>query len=128
MYAAMQYVIKMGGLVSESTYPYMGVLMDYMLGTPTCDTDTINDVLQTNNESAFGHAEAFQFVAMGSTYEALMATYLVKNGPLSVAINANGMDYYEFGITGCETIAGSTYCEVSLALVLVLMLTLALAH
>ena len=31
-----------------------------------------------------------------------MATAMLKNGPLSVGINANGMDYYEFGITGCE--------------------------
>merc|ERR1711988_1778190 len=50
-------------------------------------------------------------VAMGEEYEDLMATVLLKNGPLAVAINANGMEYYEFGITGCESIAGSTYCE-----------------
>ena len=31
-----------------------------------------------------------------------MATAMLKNGPLSIGINANGMDYYEFGITGCE--------------------------
>merc|ERR1712022_68609 len=40
-----------------------------------------------------------------------LATYMLKNGPVSVAINANGMDYYVHGIIGCETIAGSEYCE-----------------
>lgn len=55
--------------------------------------------------------EGYQFVAMGEDYEDTMATVLLKNGPLSVAINANGMDYYKFGITGCETIAGTEYCE-----------------
>ena len=39
---------------------------------------------------------------MGAEYEDLMATIMLKNGPLSVAMNANGMEYYEFGITGCE--------------------------
>ena len=40
-----------------------------------------------------------------------MATVLLKNGPLSVAINAQGMEYYVHGITGCETISGEEYCE-----------------
>ena len=48
---------------------------------------------------------------MGPDYEDSMATILLKNGPLSIGINANGMEYYEFGITGCETISGEEYCE-----------------
>ena len=47
----------------------------------------------------------------GAEYEDFMATFMLKNGPLSIAINANGMDYYVHGIVGCETIAGSEYCE-----------------
>ena len=44
MYAAMQYVTKMGGLVSNEKYPYKGIEMDYEDNTPTCDTDLINGV------------------------------------------------------------------------------------
>merc|ERR1711988_145900 len=83
--------------------------MDYEQDTPTCKTTLINEHLENDQEIA--HIEGYQMVAMGSDYENLMATVLVKNGPLSVAINANGMEYYEFGITGCESIAGSEYCE-----------------
>ena len=38
MYAAMQYIEKMGGMVSFDDYPYEGVFMDYELGTPTVTT------------------------------------------------------------------------------------------
>ena len=109
MYAAMQYVTKMGGLVTDLSYPYKGIEMDYSQDTPTCKTNLINEHIETDTEVA--HIEGYQMVAMGADYENLMATVMVKNGPLSLAINANGMEYYEFGITGCESIAGTEYCE-----------------
>jgi len=111
MYAAMQYVTKTGGLVTDEAYPYEGIMMDYMDNTPTCDKSLITKIEKANKEDKFAHIEGYQMVAMGEEYEDLMATVLLKNGPLAVAINANGMEYYEFGITGCESIAGSTYCE-----------------
>eukprot|EP00618_Florenciella_parvula_P001001 CAMPEP_0119521098 /NCGR_PEP_ID=MMETSP1344-20130328/36910_1 /TAXON_ID=236787 /ORGANISM="Florenciella parvula, Strain CCMP2471" /LENGTH=554 /DNA_ID=CAMNT_0007559041 /DNA_START=39 /DNA_END=1703 /DNA_ORIENTATION=- len=111
MYAAMQYVTKTGGLVTDEAYPYKGIMMDYEDNTPSCDTALITKTLQADEDDKLAHIEGFQMVAMGDDYEDLMATVLLKNGPLSVAINANGMEYYEFGITGCETIAGETYCE-----------------
>ena len=37
-----------------------------------------------------------------------MALALVKNGPLSMSFNANGMDYYVHGIVGCSDV---DYCE-----------------
>ena len=110
MYAAMQYVIDFGVIVSDKAYPYKGVMMTYDLPTPTCDTELLSDKLSKNGDD-IGHIEAFQMVAMGSEYEDLMATVLLKNGPLSLAINAAGMEYYVHGIVGCETIAGSDYCE-----------------
>lgn len=110
MYAAMQYVIDFGAIVTDNAYPYKGVLMTYDLPTPTCDTELLNNKLSKDGDD-IGHIEAFQMVAMGSEYEDLMATVLLKNGPLSLAINAAGMDYYVHGIVGCETIAGSDYCE-----------------
>merc|ERR1719231_1099837 len=110
MYAAMQYVSNFGGIVPYDVYPYKGVMMDYDLPTPTCHTDLLNSELH-KDEITLGHIEGFQMVAMGCDYEELMALVLLKNGPLSLAINAAGMDYYTFGITGCETIAGEEYCE-----------------
>jgi cathepsin F len=110
MYAAMQYVTAIGGLVTDEAYPYKGVLMTYDLPTPTCDTSTLNSWLKADG-SELGHIEGYQMVAMGAEFEDFLATYMLKNGPVSIAINANGMDYYVHGITGCETIAGSEYCE-----------------
>merc|ERR1711966_534934 len=90
---------------------YEGIMMDYQDNTPTCDKGLITKIEKADKEDKFAHIEGYQMVAMGEEYEDLMATVLLKNGPLSVAINANGMEYYEFGITGCESIAGSTSCE-----------------
>merc|ERR1711988_1424457 len=55
-------------LVSDADYPYKGIFMDYEQAIPTCDQ------------------------------ELLMALAMVKNGPLSIAFNANGMEYYVHGI------------------------------
>merc|ERR1711998_825376 len=111
MYAAMQYIAEAGGIVSEEAYPYKGIMMDYSGDTPTCDKTLVATTLEDDNSTAMAHIESWQFVAMGEEYEDLMATVMLKNGPLSIAINAIGMDYYVHGITGCETIAGADYCE-----------------
>jgi len=110
MYAAMQYLSNFGAMVSADAYPYKGIFMDYDKPTPTCDTDLLNSKLKSDGDN-IAHIEGFQMVAMGEDFEELMKVYLTKNGPLSLAINANGMEYYIHGITGCETIAGSDYCE-----------------
>eukprot|EP00622_Pseudochattonella_farcimen_P000759 FR735313.1.p1 GENE.FR735313.1~~FR735313.1.p1 ORF type:complete len:309 (+),score=32.48 FR735313.1:132-1058(+) len=110
MFAAMQYVADFGVIVNYNDYPYNGDMMTYDLPTPTCDTDMLSIKLEGNTD-ADAHIEGFQFVAMGDEYEGLMKTVLVKNGPLSIAINAAGMDYYMHGIDECETIARSDYCE-----------------
>jgi hypothetical protein len=107
-YAAMQYVAKTGGLSTLESYPYKGVYQTYDLPTPTCDKDKINSNLKSGDVA---HISGYQMVAMGAEYEDLMALALVKNGPLSVAFNAAGMDYYTHGIVGCESIAGEDYCE-----------------
>ena len=107
-FAAMQYIVKTGGILTAEAYPYKGVEMTYDLPTPTCEKDKINNNLQIGNVA---HISAYQMVAMGDDYEDLMALAMVKNGPLSVAFNAAGMDYYVHGIVGCESIAGEEYCE-----------------
>merc|ERR1711998_18584 len=111
MYGAMQYIAKAGGIISDALYPYKGIMMDYSGDTPTCDKPLVSTTLEDDNSTAMAHIESWQFVAMGEEYEDLMATVMLKNGPLSIAINAIGMDYYVHGITGCETIAGADYCE-----------------
>merc|ERR1711998_114984 len=106
-YAAMQY-LETSGLSTEASYPYAGIYMDYEQATPTCDMETVHNQMRTGKAA---HIGGFQFVAMGDDYEALMAVAMVKNGPLSVAFNANGMEYYSHGIIGCETIADEEYCQ-----------------
>ena len=103
-YTALQYVQHFGGLVNWDSLPYKnvaeGMSMMNPTGTPSCDTELLNEKLEDNDVAAIG---AWQFVAMGADYEDLMRVALVKNGPLSVAFNANGMDYYIEGIVGCAS-------------------------
>merc|ERR1711988_1515118 len=107
-YAAMQYVETLA-LVSDADYPYKGIFMDYEQAIPTCDQELLQKKMEKDSFDV-AHIGGFQFVAMGADYEPLMALAMVKNGPLSIAFNANGMEYYVHGIIGCETIADSEYC------------------
>jgi hypothetical protein len=103
---AMQYVEQIGGMLTEAAYPYKGICAWDACGTnadggddptPTCDTALLNTEIEAANVAAVG---GYQMVAMGAEYETLTAAVLVKNGPLSIAFNAEGMDYYVHGIAG----------------------------
>jgi len=105
-FIAMQYVEQIGGMLTDESYPYNGICAwdacgefpdGEVAGTPTCDTALLTEELEAKNVAAVG---GYQMVAMGAEYEALTAAVLVKNGPLSVAFNAEGMDYYVHGIAG----------------------------
>jgi len=107
-FRAFEYVHKIGGLVHEVAYPYKGICSWDACdenadgaddATPTCATDVLVKQTEAANVSAIG---GFQLVAMGASYETLAEVALVKNGPLSIAFNANGMDYYIHGIVGKE--------------------------
>merc|ERR1711918_181420 len=78
--------------------------------TPTCETELLNSKLEKDGDN-LGVVTGYQMVTMGESYEELMKVFLAKNGPLSLAMNANGMEYYIHGIIGCETIADEEYCE-----------------
>ncbi|KAG5188198.1 hypothetical protein JKP88DRAFT_178138, partial [Tribonema minus] len=98
-YAAMQYVASTGGLVYEEDYPYKNVCAwgtcgSAPKGTPTCDTDQVRGSLK---DSAVAHIGGWQMVALGAQYEDLLATAMVKNGPISIVLNAVGMEYYKAG-------------------------------
>lgn len=107
-FVAMQYVHEIGGLLRNKDYPYKGICAwdacderaDHEdAPTPTCDTALLDNETMAGNVAAIG---GYQMVAMGKEYEHLAAVAMVKNGPLSMAFNAVGMDYYIHGITGCN--------------------------
>lgn len=109
-YAAMQYISKTGGLVYEEDYPLLPIcsVCGVKRPAPTCDVDTVESDLA---DGRVAHIGGWQMVAMGSKYEDLMATVLVKNGPIVLALNAIGMEYYVHGIVGCPE--GSTTCALA---------------
>ncbi len=95
---AMQYVEKAGGLVSASDYPYKKVNQyEYTVDTPTCDTDTI----QKSNYVA--HIKSWQKVSSSAESEDKLALALIRSGPLSLALDASGMEYYSSGIDDYES-------------------------
>ena len=49
-------------------------------------------------------------VALGADYEELMRVAMVKNGPVSIVLNSNGMDFYLHGVVGCGG-GGGASCE-----------------
>eukprot|EP00622_Pseudochattonella_farcimen_P006014 FR741746.1.p1 GENE.FR741746.1~~FR741746.1.p1 ORF type:complete len:336 (+),score=61.98 FR741746.1:86-1009(+) len=103
--AAFQYLMKTGGLLHDTTYPYKALCMDEDCGTdygqhdtPSCKVDLVSDELKKDHVA---HISGWQMVSMGAEYEETMALAMLKNGPISISINANAMDYYIHGITGC---------------------------
>jgi hypothetical protein len=114
-YRAMQYINHIGGMVKYEDYEYDGICAwdacderpdDADARTPVCDKDTLNTEIKSKNVAQI---QGYQLVALGAASEELMKVALVKNGPLSVAFNAAGMDYYSHGIVGCDT--GTEYTE-----------------
>ncbi|KAH8090225.1 C1 peptidase-like protein [Aureococcus anophagefferens] len=98
-FAAMQYLSHFGGMVTWETMPYKKIVYGDAAwnptGTPSCDKELLNEKLEDGDVA---HISGWQMVAMGADYESLMRVTLVKNGPLSIAFNANGMDYYVHGV------------------------------
>merc|ERR1712054_292752 len=74
--------------------------MGVYTGTPHCDADTINTQVEAKNVSTL---TGWQMVALGEDYEDLMQVAMLKNGPISIVLNANGMDFYVHGIVGCPS-------------------------
>eukprot|EP00612_Vaucheria_litorea_P008375 CAMPEP_0171474872 /NCGR_PEP_ID=MMETSP0946-20130122/2683_1 /TAXON_ID=109269 /ORGANISM="Vaucheria litorea, Strain CCMP2940" /LENGTH=415 /DNA_ID=CAMNT_0012004885 /DNA_START=56 /DNA_END=1300 /DNA_ORIENTATION=- len=105
-FEGMQYISKFGGLLPEIAYPYKAVCMncdEHIQTTPTCDTDLLSIYLESN---LVYHIGAWQIVSLGAEYENLLATALVKNGPISIVLNSDLMEFYESGIIqstdGCD--------------------------
>jgi cathepsin F len=108
-FAAMQYIERIGGLVTDETMPYKGICAwdtcgqeTVYYGPPVCNTSTLNDALR-RPEPRVAHIGGWQVVAMGAEYEELLTVALLKNGPIAVGFNAHGMDYYQHGVMGCDS-------------------------
>jgi len=117
-FAALQYAANFGGLVSWSRLPYEmireGDAARNPVRTPVCDTQTLNEALRTHDVA---HVGGFQFVSFAplGVDEQLVRVVLAKNGPLSAAFNANGMDYYVHGVVGCPDRPGDSSSSLSCA-------------
>ncbi|CAM9380518.1 unnamed protein product [Choristocarpus tenellus] len=89
---AMDYVKDNGGIIPETIYPYRKV---NMVG-PNTHAPICRSVVKDGNYASTLSSEFT--VASSELEENKMAWWLVKNGPLSVSLDATGMDYYEGGI------------------------------
>jgi C1A family cysteine protease len=90
---AMMYIENAGGMVSEAMYEYKKVNMyTDSVRYPNCDVS----IVQKKNYAA--HIDYWQKVSSSSDEEYKMALALIKSGPLSVALNAEGMEDYSSGV------------------------------
>ncbi|KAF0982077.1 hypothetical protein FDP41_011938 [Naegleria fowleri] len=80
MWSAFQYVIKNGGLDTEDSYPYEGV----------------DDTCRFNKSNVAATISSWTSI---SSDESQMAAWLAANGPISIAINAEWLQYYTSGIS-----------------------------
>jgi cathepsin F len=80
MWAAMSYVTKNGGIMTEASYPYEGIDGDCRFKNTTV-------------------AAKLSGYKMLPTKDEDLAAWLVANGPVSVAINAEWLQFYFGGIS-----------------------------
>ena len=86
------------GYVPDSAYTYMAPDSSSKdSGTPSCDKPTIMMGQQMHFAAAIN---GWQMVAMGAAYEDLLQFSMLRNGPIAVAMNSDGMDFYVKGIMG----------------------------
>jgi len=90
---AFMFIERVGGLVSEDDYEYKKKNMyTDTITTPNCDSD----IVAPGNFAA--HIAYWQYVALGAEDETILQLSLLKAGPLAIAMNADGMEYYSSGI------------------------------
>jgi len=95
---AMQFTSRVGGLTTENLYPYKTVNMDNVDHSPVCDTDVVN-----HPKNLVGHIRYWQWISSGDLTVDQLKLALIRSGPLSIAVNAKGMEYYKSGIDDPST-------------------------
>ena len=74
-------IMSMGGLESESDYPYEGYLSDGCVYNRSKVKVTIDSYVNL------------------PTNETQIQQWLVKHGPISIGVNAAAMQFYKFGVS-----------------------------
>jgi C1A family cysteine protease len=90
---AFMFIQRIGGIVSEADYPYekMNMYTDTVT-SPNCNASVVNP------DHFVAEINGWQYVATSADDEDILALSLIKAGPLALAMNADGMQYYSSGI------------------------------
>jgi len=98
-FLAMRYAAVTGRLLTDTEYPYYDVDMgkERKADNPaTCDEDRVTE--DSKFSSILGYHWIADYKVTNATVEEDLAYYLIKNGPLSICLNADAMQYYDGGI------------------------------
>ncbi|KAL9642544.1 hypothetical protein ABK040_011111 [Willaertia magna] len=100
-YLVYTYLQKSGGIVPEKSYPYcippIGTCFPCNTNTSYCPTPSFcNTTCSIQNSQIIARINGYENV---STNEDDIAHYLMKNGPLSVCLNAIWLQFYRGGIS-----------------------------
>lgn len=97
----MQYIQKRGGLATESSYPYcippLGNCFPCNTNKTYCPSgEYCNRTCSVQNYQLVAKVAGYENVSQN---EDDIAAYLVKNGPLSICLNAMWLQFYHSGIS-----------------------------
>ncbi|EFC49343.1 predicted protein [Naegleria gruberi] len=100
-FIAMQYIQKRGGLATESSYPYcippLGNCFPCNTNKTYCPSgEYCNRTCSVQNYQLVAKVAGYENVSQN---EDDIAAYLVKNGPLSICLNAMWLQFYHSGIS-----------------------------
>merc|ERR1719197_608843 len=98
-FLAMRYAAVTGRLLTDTEYPYYDVDMhsERKNDNPaTCEEDKVTE--DSKFSSILGYHWIADYKVTNATVEEDLAYYLIKNGPLSICLNADAMQYYDGGI------------------------------
>ncbi|KAK7248324.1 C1 peptidase family protein [Aureococcus anophagefferens] len=105
-YRAFQYAESCGGILPDDAYEYKAVdASSKDSGTPTCDKPTI---MMGQQQKLAAAINGWQMVAMGDQFEELLQFSMLRNGPIAIAMNSDGMDFYVKGVMGD---ADESHCD-----------------
>jgi len=98
-FLAMRYAAVTGRLLTNDEYEYHDIDMHSERendNPATCDEDKVTE--DSKYASILGYHWIADYKVTNATVEEDLAYYLIKNGPLSICLNADSMQYYDGGI------------------------------